>query len=690
MQLLVYIWNLFIRTGAAYKAVDHLCPGIHHPKYMIRSALVTSTVPPGLGTLPCSALRVLRTERARTHGALRISGSMLALALGMAGGYAQNMPNNGCVMPLAANQFTVGTSCNEVPFSTSGYSPTMGPVTCGGGMRDDGFGWFTATGTSTIISYTPTTLTFGTLVVLHVYSGTCAAPVELGCASGGAFYAPVTVTVPTTVGANYFFRVQRYNSNSTLNGDICIYSPPPPLPTTGDCLYTLVLHDASGDGWEDFWGVDGTSTVEIKIDGTSYGMFTQTFLNGTLPITFGVNDGQVVDLTYFASGPSQTENSYSLTSCADEPLFSSGSPPAPGHAYGGTVACPTFAGPADCEGAVTICSSTPSHYTNAISSSGCTATDINASNDGCITSEGVGTWYYFSPQTPGTIGFTITPSGLDDYDFSLWGPYDTPAHCPNNAPIRCSTFAPWLFEPYYSTGIGTPVGYGMEASISVGAGDVGKFYVLYIENATRIGQDFTLNWNLGGGASLDCAVLPVELLSFEASTDDRTVVLAWSTASEQNAHHFDVQRSADNAHYATIGTLAAVGNAQFRNDYSFVDGTPLQGANYYRLEQVDQDGTFQYSETVVAHVNTDHEGIVLFPNPTKDALNVSFTSPMNGSSVLSIRDALGRTIRQTAVATVHGTTSITLPTRKLERGWYTLNVALPDGSVIPGEAFLRR
>src|SRR5690606_21091141 len=138
---------------------------------------------------------------------------------------------------------------------------------------------------------------------------------------------------------------------------------------------------------------------------------------------------------------------------------------------------------------------------------GCTI-DLNNSNRGCLTAnERQGSWYYFSPSTSGTLGFTLTPNGPIDYDFALWGPYAA-AQCPGVPPVRCS-YANALNTPTYSTGMGngaTDVSEGASSNgwvrtLNVTAGSV---YVLYVDNYSATGQDFTLTWNLTNGASLDC------------------------------------------------------------------------------------------------------------------------------------------------------------------------------------------
>lgn len=93
--------------------------------------------------------------------------------------------------------------------------------------------------------------------------------------------------------------------------------------------------------------------------------------------------------------------------------------------------------------------------------------------------------------------------------------------------------------------------------------------------------------------------LPIELLEFRGESHGAVNDLYWSTASELDNERFDVERSADGLAFATIGTLEGAGTSLERVDYSFTDAHPVDGLNHYRLKQVDTDGAFTYSPTVV-------------------------------------------------------------------------------------------
>lgn len=139
--------------------------------------------------------------------------------------------------------------------------------------------------------------------------------------------------------------------------------------------------------------------------------------------------------------------------------------------------------------------------------------------------------------------------------------------------------------------------------------------------ATGEAEDYPLT--VVGGA------LPVELISFSGNVQDNgSHLLCWATASERNNAYFDVQRSPDFVHWASIGQVAGHGNSQEPRSYVFTDWNPMDSLNYYRLKQVDLDGGFAYSPAIVLYtqggthsaLGDKQPDLVLYPNPVKDVL----------------------------------------------------------------------
>ncbi len=140
--------------------------------------------------------------------------------------------------------------------------------------------------------------------------------------------------------------------------------------------------------------------------------------------------------------------------------------------------------------------------------------------------------------------------------------------------------------------------------------------------------------------------LPIHLLEFKAqSNDNQTVMLKWSTASEQNVSHFEIERSQDGQNFQRILAQDAAGNSNTRKDYAALDNQPLAGMNYYRLKSVDNDGSTSYS--LVETVRFE-EGVFeitnLYPNPVLRESTLEMTLPQNTLYQIVVYDLRGKQV----------------------------------------------
>lgn len=93
--------------------------------------------------------------------------------------------------------------------------------------------------------------------------------------------------------------------------------------------------------------------------------------------------------------------------------------------------------------------------------------------------------------------------------------------------------------------------------------------------------------------------LPVELIAFDGAVEGEQNRLWWSTATETDNDRFEVERSADGIDFEWLEDVEAIGNSQQVTHYHLIDTEPLSGLNYYRLKQVDTDGSAAYSAVIV-------------------------------------------------------------------------------------------
>ncbi len=136
--------------------------------------------------------------------------------------------------------------------------------------------------------------------------------------------------------------------------------------------------------------------------------------------------------------------------------------------------------------------------------------------------------------------------------------------------------------------------------------------------------------------------LPVELLNFDAVIQGENVLTTWTTASEINNDYFVIQRSHDGINFQDVGSRLGSGNSSVTLYYSLLDTKPMAGLSYYRLRQVDFDGTKTESPLVAVNFMGDNM-LTVFPNPAHDSnINIVFTAQGDGEVELSIIDVLGK------------------------------------------------
>ncbi|MGI4760058.1 MAG: T9SS type A sorting domain-containing protein [Janthinobacterium lividum] len=177
------------------------------------------------------------------------------------------------------------------------------------------------------------------------------------------------------------------------------------------------------------------------------------------------------------------------------------------------------------------------------------------------------------------------------------------------------------------------------------------------------------------------APLPVQLLSFTATRQGTAVRTAWATASEKNSAYFVVQRSADGRTFADVEKVAAQGNSLRRTDYTSLDALPLAGLSYYRLRQVDLDGTVAYSPVVSVRFDGQAAApaLVAYPNPSAGQRFQLLTTNLAATGgTVQLFDNVGRLVL-TKVATA-GTVETTIePAQPLASGIYIATWQTADG-----------
>ncbi len=148
--------------------------------------------------------------------------------------------------------------------------------------------------------------------------------------------------------------------------------------------------------------------------------------------------------------------------------------------------------------------------------------------------------------------------------------------------------------------------------------------------------------------------LPVSLSDFRASLSNKKVYVNWATASEINSASFSVERSADNINYTLVKTIDGAGNSTTIRHYNIIDNSPLQGVSYYRLKQVDYDGTTTTYHPV--SINNNNRGSFdVYPTVTSGKeIHLRYSDNDLSAYTITVTDADGKLIPVHMVATDGG------------------------------------
>lgn len=166
-------------------------------------------------------------------------------------------------------------------------------------------------------------------------------------------------------------------------------------------------------------------------------------------------------------------------------------------------------------------------------------------------------------------------------------------------------------------------------------------------------------------------ILPVELIAFRGYRDNADAILEWVTASEENNYEFIIEHSADGRSFEVIGSLPGAGTTSETQYYNFKHHRAIRGTNYYRLKQVDLDGTFTYSDVVVVEIESS-DLFTVRPTQADTEIHIEFYDYYDKDIDLAIYDVLGRA-RMDAILPA-GRNALSIDVRGLGSGHYFIRM----------------
>ena len=143
--------------------------------------------------------------------------------------------------------------------------------------------------------------------------------------------------------------------------------------------------------------------------------------------------------------------------------------------------------------------------------------------------------------------------------------------------------------------------------------------------------------------------LPVEFAGMTTTCEKEAVSIRWSTESEHNNDYFRIEKSTDGSAWDILGYVDAVGNSSVLNGYEYLD-LEFRSNTYYRLYQVDQDGSEELLSTLYSDCDVANDEIASFPNPSHETFSIYWKQfNTSGDGTITIRDINGKTVHRETV-----------------------------------------
>jgi hypothetical protein len=569
--------------------------------------------------------------------------------------------NDNCGNAQSLTVSNTATCTSPTSGTTTGATPSTetAPSCSATGVNDDVWYSFVATSATHTVSLTNTSNT----TAAAVYSGACGSLVQLTDACGSNN----TVATGLTPGTTYYVRVYTTTSTPGTFSDfnICIAV----LPQNDDCANAITVAIPPS----------GCNTVS----GTTVGATPSTETAPTCSAT-GVNDD--VWYSFVATGTSHVVSVSNTSSTMAAAVYSG--------------ACGNLTQVACASTTVTATGLTPgsTYYVRLYTTTSTTTTYSGfnlcigspVANDDCTSpvtltqqsGSGTPTTTPVNTQLATQTTFATTTCFSNSFDDDLWYTFTATN---STLIMRVSNYtsvsgtAGGFSYGIYSGTCATPTEVSCNAG-SAGNGDVtvtgltpGNQYLLRLMTNGTAGR---ASFNI---ALVSPVILPVHLVAFSGENRGNSNLLRWTTASEQNARGYYIERSADAVNFTTVGYVASQsvgGNSSSQLHYTYTDNTVARPKYYYRLRQEDLDGRTKMSGVVIVK-STKAAAITvsgIFPNPASSNINVMIDAPVKDNVTIIITDVSGRILKTQKAVINSGTNTFDVGIGEMASGMYMLKV----------------
>jgi hypothetical protein len=184
----------------------------------------------------------------------------------------------------------------------------------------------------------------------------------------------------------------------------------------------------------------------------------------------------------------------------------------------------------------------------------------------------------------------------------------------------------------------------------------------------------------------DLSIVPVELTSFTANFSNGNVVLDWSTSTETNNSGFEILRSTQNDKgWLSLGFIPGFGTTTEPKSYSYSDESVNSGTYYYKLKQIDYDGSFSFSDVVEVDISLPAEFALEqnYPNPFNPSTSIQFSLPVDANVTIGVYNLVGEKVANVVGGDFSaGTHKVNFDASNLTSGiyFYRIDAAVDNGN----------
>jgi pimeloyl-ACP methyl ester carboxylesterase len=228
--------------------------------------------------------------------------------------------------------------------------------------------------------------------------------------------------------------------------------------------------------------------------------------------------------------------------------------------------------------------------------------------------------------------------------------------------VREVTYMPGFTYAFFENNV-APSKYGIKG-VNTGFDRViltyqGKLDTIYVQVPLSIGP---------GG------VIPVRWVSFKGNRTSAGNQLTWTTATEENNSHYEVEHSTNGSVYTKLAAVNSSGNSSNLQAYQYLHGISTPGNHYYRIKQVDKDGNFTYTGVVLIKIlEKNSNSITIYPNPAKNTVFIGFENIPALPYTIKMVSPLGQVLLTKTITQASNQEDLDIS--KLPKGLYYLHIA---------------